>query len=103
MKYKVYNYNQNKNVYYTVCQTDNFDSLSKVFGVPIDYIKKINGAELYVGKVLFLPETKLQSYVVKPFDTLSNIAKKYNTSIQNIKNKNCLQNDFVFVGQKLYL
>ncbi len=45
--------------------------------------------------------TTTQSYLIKAGDTLSHIARQYNTTVHAIKGKNNLQSDLIFVGQKL--
>ena len=42
-------------------------------------------------------------YIVKQGDTLWNIAKKYKTTVADIKNLNNLENDKLKVGEKLYI
>jgi len=42
-------------------------------------------------------------YVVKDEDCLWDIAKKYHTTIDTIKNSNKMQNDYVKLGDKLIL
>lgn len=43
----------------------------------------------------------MNTYIVQKGDTLYGIAKKYNTSVQAIKNDNNLQNDRLYIGQSL--
>ncbi len=42
-------------------------------------------------------------YTVKSGDTLYGIARKYNTTVQNIKKKNNLNSNLLSVGQKLII
>ena len=103
MEIKIYDLTSKKNIYYRVESGDTLESISSLFNVPKDYIVLHNGQELYAGKLLFLPETNFAVYVVKPFDTLDKIAKHFGTTPENIKQKNSLMSDYVFVGQKLYI
>lgn len=103
MEIKIYSANSKKNVYYEVDINDTYESISKLFSVPVDYIKQNNPGVLYKGKILFLPEINFASYVVKPFDTLQNIAKNFGTSTEVLRKKNSLDNDYIFIGQKLYI
>ena len=103
MKIKVSNYIQSKNVFHAVSSGETIEEIANVYGVPKDYIKKNNPGELYVGKVLFLPETNFSSYVAKPFETLDKIAKINGISVEQLRLKNNLESDYVFVGQKLYI
>ena len=54
-------------------------------------------------KILFSAEDDEFSiiYTVKPGDTLSKIAKKYNTTVELIKKSNSLKSDVIKPGQKL--
>lgn len=103
MEIRIYDLKFSHNIYYRVESGDTLDGLSSLFNVPKDYIVLHNGQELYAGKLLFLPETNFAVYVVKPFDTLEKIAKHFGTTPENIKQKNSLMSDYVFVGQKLYV
>lgn len=42
-------------------------------------------------------------YIVKSGDTLWNIAKRYKTTVENIMELNCLENDKLNIGDKLYI
>lgn len=99
----IYNFEEKKEVYYTVCHGDTLESIAKQFGVSTQYIVENNAQNIYEGQILYFPETNFLSYVVKPFDTLSKIAVQNSISVESLIKKNNLKNDFVFVGQKLYL
>lgn len=43
------------------------------------------------------------SYVVQPGDTLYSLALRYDISIQEIMEVNCLASDYLYAGQRLYL
>jgi LysM repeat protein len=103
MEVKIYNYNTSFDVFYTVQKLDTLESIAKNFGITKDYILSNNQNCLYEGQVLFFPETHLKTYVVKPFDTLQKIAETNSCTIENIIQKNALKNEYIFVGQKLYL
>lgn len=103
MNIKILNYKPTKNVFYRVEQGDTLESIAEQFLVTQSYILQHNKYCLYEGQVLFLPKTQLQTYIVKPFDNLQKIATDNNTTVLDIKQKNNLQNDYVFVGQKLFL
>lgn len=49
------------------------------------------------------PESSLAIYVVKKGDTLSGIATKYKTTVQQIKTWNNLNTDLILIGQNLKL
>ena len=103
MEIKIYDLKFKHNIYYRVESGDTLESISSLFNVSKNYIVLHNGAELYAGKLLFLPETNFAVYVVKPFDTLEKIAKHFGTTTESIKQKNNITSNYVFVGQKLYV
>ena len=103
MKVKVVSYRQNKNILYRVQSGENLDDISKKFNVSKNYIATYNGKQIYAGLVIFLPEANFKTYTVQPFDTLEKIAELCNVSVQEIIQKNGLQNQYVFVGQKLFV
>ena len=49
-----------------------------------------------------VPTTSV-NYTVNPGDTLYSIARDYNTTVNNIKNKNNLTSDLLLVGQTLLI
>ena len=53
--------------------------------------------------MLFIPETNFSCYIVKPFDTLQKIAEMFGTTTEKLRQKNSLDNDYVFIGQKIYI
>ena len=103
MEIKVLSLNQKNDVFYTVQYGDTFESISKIFSVPTEYIKQNNPGSLYKGKVLYLPEVNFSVYVVKPFDTLKKIANDFGTTVESLVKKNSLDTAYVFIGQKLYV
>lgn len=103
MNIKILNYKPTKNVFYRVQQDDTLEDIAQDFGITKSYILQHNKNCLYEGQVLFLPETNLLTYIVKPFDTLQKIASDFGKTEQDIKQKNNLDNDYIFVGQKLFL
>ena len=103
MEIKILDVSKKRGVFYEVMFGDDYEKISHIFSVPVQYIKQNNPGELYRGKVLFLPETNFLHYVVQPFDTLLKIAEKFNVSVDSLKTKNALTTDFVFVGQRLFV
>ena len=60
----------------------------------------VRGVLKYIGYEI--PETTPQGYyIVKPGDTLWSIAKRYNISVQELKDLNNLTNNTISVGQRL--
>ena len=103
MSIKISNYQNSKNIFYVVKFGETLESIAKKFGVSKAYITKNNACDIYTGAVIFLPETNFKTYVVQPFDTLSKIANRFNLSVDELKTKNGLDEEYVFVGQKLYI
>ena len=103
MEIRILNANNNKNIFYEVDNGETYESISKLFGVPVEYIKQNNVGSLYKGKILYLPESHFLCYIVKPFDTLQKIANQFNTTAEKLRIKNSLDNDYIFIGQKIYI
>lgn len=100
------------NNYYTVKKGDTLYSIANNYKVKVDDIKKINNKlnnNLSIGEILVIPSNTTSeninttTYTVKYGDTLYSIAKKYNTSVSDIKNLNNLSTNILSIGQKLIL
>ena len=112
---------------YTVVAGDTLYAIAKRFNTSVDEIKRINNLAsntLSIGQLLKIPvptqvtvpvpppiepvsppDTTVQfkEYIVLPGDTLSVIAKKYNSTVSGIKAKNNLTTDLIYIGQKLLI
>ena len=105
---------------YTVKKGDTLYGISKEYNVPVDTIIKDNSlssSSLSVGQILrirtednlecygneYTPPSNDITYVVKKGDSLYQIAKKYNTSVDSIKKKNNLTSNTLSIGQKLLI
>ena len=108
---------------YTVKRGDTLYSISKNFNIPINTIIVDNALQsntLSIGQVLniripttttvlecfgedYNPPTNEVTYTVKKGDSLYSIAKKYNTSVSNIINKNMLTSTNLSIGQILII
>lgn len=97
---------------YTVKKGDSLYSISKVYNTTVDEIVKLNNLKnnnLSIGQILRIPEdgssvTTLPSYVsyiVKKGDTLYNIARNYNVSVDTILKDNGLSSPNLRIGQEL--
>ena len=91
---------------YTVQKGDSLYSIAKEYNTTIDQIKEINNLEsnlLSIGQVLKLPvETSLETtYTVQKGDSLYSIAKKYNTTVDKLKELNNLTSNLLSIGQIL--
>ncbi len=100
----------NKYITYTVQKGDSLYSISKKYNTTIDKIKNTNNLTnnaLSIGQVLKIPSnseeesTTTTNYIVKSGDSLYSIAKKYNTSIDKIKQLNNLNSNLLSIGQTL--
>lgn len=96
--------------YYTVKGGDSLWSISKKFGITVDELKSANNLSsnlLSVGQNLIIPGKEAQAtgdeYVVKKGDTLYSIARKYNTSVDNLKSINNITTDSLAIGQIIKL
>lgn len=98
---------------YTIQSGDTLYSIAKKYETTVDKIKQLNNLTtntLSIGQVLKIPSTQIVeiptttiTYTVKPGDTLYSIAREYNTTINNIKEKNNLTSNLLIVGQNLLL
>ena len=93
---------------YTVKAGDSLYSIALKYGILVDELKNANNLTsniIMVGQVLRIPsvvdETEENIYVVKSGDSLYSIAKKYNTTVDNLKNLNNLTSNVLMIGQKL--
>ena len=89
--------------YYVVKKGESLFEICEGFELDLNAIKTLNGIKKDVseGDMLILQEISKNYYIVKPLDTLFSISKKLNVSVQDIIEKNNLQTDSVFIGQKL--
>ena len=109
---------------YTVQKGDSLYSIAKKFGITVDEIKSLNNLtsnNLAIGEQLMIKsstgdepinpeeecigtgyaEPQYVIYTVRKGDSLYTIAKKYNTSVDNIKSLNNLTSNNLFIGQQL--
>ena len=56
---------------------------------------------LLPGDIVLVKDTNKVLHIVKPLETLSSIAKKYNVTIEYITKQNNI--DKIFIGQQLYI
>ena len=96
--------------YYTVKSGDSLWSISRKFGITVDELKNANNLSsnlLSIGQNLIIPGKDLdaigEKYVVKKGDTLYSIARKYNTSVDNLKSINNIITDSLAIGQIIKL
>lgn len=109
---------------YTVKKGDTLQKISKKFNIPVSDIKKANNLKsdrLVAGMRLEInkkeknlnnskktskkPEINQEpkTYTVKKGDNIWRIAKKFNISVEELKEINDLQGNSIKIGQKLYI
>lgn len=91
---------------YTVQKGDSLYSIARKYDTTIDRIKDLNNLTtnlLSIGQVLLIPtDTNLETtYTVKKGDSLYSIAKKYNTTVNRLKQLNNLTSNLLSIGQIL--
>ena len=95
--------------YYVVQSGDTLYSIAKNNGLTIDKLKSLNNLTsntLSVGQKLKLkevtePTSTVNTYTVISGDSLYSIAKKYNTTVSNLKTLNNLSTNTLSIGQVL--
>jgi len=93
---------------YTVKRGDNLYSIANRYNTSVTVIKNLNNLtsnNLSIGQILKIPSTNNNSitYTVKKGDSLYSIARQYNTTVNDIKNKNNLTSNNLSIGQKLII
>lgn len=94
--------------YYTVKSGDSLWSISRKFGVSVSELKEANNLSsnlLSIGQNLIIPgkisEKESDEYAVQKGDTLYSIARKFNTTVDNLKSLNNITTDSLAIGQIL--
>ena len=109
-KLKVSSSPNSNNLTYTVSKGDTLYGIANKFKVSVDNLKAFNNLTtntLSIGQVLKIPvasdaNNKI-TYTVKSGDTLYNIARIYNTTVDKIKSLNNLTSNTLSIGQTLIL
>ena len=110
--YKENNSDNPAEINYVVKKGDTLIGIAKKYNTTYQELAKYNNIKnpnkIYVGQIIKIPTSesiKPTTYIVKKGDTLSSIAKKYNTTWQKIydKNKNIIGNNpnKIYPGQIL--
>ncbi|OIU69751.1 muramidase family protein [Rossellomorea aquimaris] len=110
---------KSKTTTYKVKKGDTLSVIAKKYKTTVSSLKKLNHLKsdmIYVGQTLKVSGTaaapskskstvpnnsKTTTYKVKKGDTLSAIAKKYNTTVSKLKKANKLISDRIYVGETL--
>lgn len=101
-------YSVKEDNYYIVVKGDSLWSIAKKFNTTVDKLKELNNLttnNLSIGQKLVVSSTPISTntYVVKKGDTLYNIAKMYNTSVDELLSINNLSTPNLSIGQTLKL
>ncbi len=91
---------------YTVQKGDSLYSIARKYSTTIGKIKDLNNLTtnlLSIGQVLLIPtDTNLETtYTVQKGDSLYSIAKKYDTTVDRLKQLNNLKSNLLSIGQIL--
>ena len=100
------NITNNDYITYTVKSGDTLYNIAKKYSTTVDNIKILNNLNtntISINQKLKIPSNKENyiTYTVKSGDTLYNIAKKYNTTVNEIKNINNINNNLLSINQIL--
>ena len=98
--------------YYKVVSGDSLYSIARKYNTTVDEIKKLNNLatnNLKIGQILKIPTAQSDesetgdtiSYKVVSGDSLYSIARKYNTTVDEIKSLNNLTSNLLNIGQTL--
>ena len=93
---------------YQVKKGDTLYSIANKYGISLNELKAINNLEndnLAIGQLINVPSglSVANTYVVTKGDTLYSIAKKFNISIDKLKELNNLTDNMLSIGQKLII
>ena len=116
------NQGNNNTEYYTVQRGDSLYKIANKFNVSVDDIIKANNLTttlLQIGDQLIIPNSSQNSgndsennsnnengnitYIVKSGDSLYSIAKRYNTTADELKRINNLTSNLLMIGQELII
>ena len=109
----IYSYINRSNIY-IVKSGDSLYSIARKYNTTVDEIKRLNNLSsnvLSIGQVLKIPSSESSNtgsgtgisntYVVKSGDSLYSIARKYNTTVDELKRLNNLSSNVLNIGQVL--
>lgn len=95
---------------YIVKRGDSLWAISKRYDIPLNELISINNLSnnnLKIGQELLIPKQEEiiddGYYIVESGDTLWSIAKKYNISVNDLKEVNNLSNNLLSIGQQLII
>ena len=93
---------------YQVQKGDTLYSIANRYGITLAELKAINNLtsdNLAIGQLLNVPSglSLASSYTVSAGDTLYGVAKKFDTTVDKLKEANNLTNNMLSIGQKLII
>jgi len=93
---------------YQVKSGDTLYSIARKYNITVNELKTINNLtnnDLFVGQLLNVPSglSLVNSYIVEKGDTLYSIAKKFDISVNKLKEYNNLSTNLLNVGQKILI
>ena len=94
---------------YVVQKKDTLWGIAKQYNITVDELKKENNLtsnSLTIGQILKIPQKEKVTdnyYIVKKGDTLYGISKKFNISINRLKELNNLKTNLLAIGQNLLI
>lgn len=93
---------------YIVKKGDTLYSIANRYNITVDYLKKINNLTsntLQIGQILKINEENKEptTYKVQKGDSLYSIARRYNTTVDILKEINNLTSNLLSIGQILQL
>ena len=93
---------------YQVQAGDTLYSIARKYNISVNELKNLNNLvdnTLSIGQILEVPSglSSYNSYIVDKGDTLYSIAKKFDTSVNKLKELNNLSSNMLSIGQKLLI
>ena len=93
---------------YVVQSGDSLYSIARKFNTTVDELKSLNNLTsnlLQINQVLKIPSSSdiPTTYTVVAGDNLYSIARKFNTTVDNLKTLNNLTSNLLNIGQKLII
>ena len=95
---------------YTIKKGDNLYSIAKNYNISLEELINFNqqgSTLLHIGEQLLIPINNQTNnniqYIIKPGDTLYNIAKRYNTNVDEIKRINNLNTNMLKIGETILI